>query len=169
MKDNYISVAKALGIILVVMGHSGCPVMLSKFLGFFHMPLFFILSGFFYREENTRHPVQYLNKKIIGLYWPYQKWVLPFLWLYNLLFLLGFYSTDMGFLNNVGSHALSFKEICIRTITNLLFFTGSTPLTSGVWFISCLFYGCIFLMMTSRLVNKFKRGGYSELIYSFRQ
>lgn len=41
MKNNYIAIAKALGIMLMVVGHSGCPDYLYRFIYMFHMPLFF--------------------------------------------------------------------------------------------------------------------------------
>lgn len=52
MKDKVvhvdISIAKALGIILMVVGHSGCPEILARFIYLFHMPLFFFCSGYFF-------------------------------------------------------------------------------------------------------------------------
>lgn len=42
-----ITITKGLCIILMVIGHSGCPVLLSKFIYIFHMPVFFFFSGYF--------------------------------------------------------------------------------------------------------------------------
>ena len=53
-RNNFISIAKAIGIILMVVGHSGCPAIINSFLYIFHMPLFFILSGFFYKSKNLK-------------------------------------------------------------------------------------------------------------------
>ena len=49
-RNNYISIAKAIGIILMVAGHSGCPALINNFLYLFHMPLFFVCSGYFYQD-----------------------------------------------------------------------------------------------------------------------
>ena len=43
-RDKSIDIAKGIGIILVVYGHLACPISEEIFL--FHMPLFFLLSGF---------------------------------------------------------------------------------------------------------------------------
>ncbi len=43
---SYIDMAKGIGIILVVFGHSGFPTpVMSQWISSFHMPLFFLLSG----------------------------------------------------------------------------------------------------------------------------
>jgi fucose 4-O-acetylase-like acetyltransferase len=71
-RNNYITVAKALGIIMMVIGHSGCPTILGNFIYFFHMPLFFVCSGFFFNEifEGALLKSFYI-KRIKGLYIPY--------------------------------------------------------------------------------------------------
>ena len=50
-----ISIAKAFGIILMVVGHSGCPQIINSFIYQFHMPLFFIMAGICLKEENIRN------------------------------------------------------------------------------------------------------------------
>lgn len=51
--DGVISIAKALGIITVVVGHSPALTNLCIFISAFHMPLFFYLSGYFFKETNA--------------------------------------------------------------------------------------------------------------------
>lgn len=46
-RDKTIDVLKGIGIILVVIGHSGCSQLLIDCFHSFMMPLFFIASGFF--------------------------------------------------------------------------------------------------------------------------
>jgi len=48
---DYIDVAKGILIILVVLGHSSFPF--SKYIYWFHMPSFFIISGFFIKPYQT--------------------------------------------------------------------------------------------------------------------
>ena len=71
-KDNYISVAKAIGIILMGIGHSGCPKLLRDFIYTFHMPLFFLCSGYFFKEIVSLYKLKsFFLKKMRGLYFPY--------------------------------------------------------------------------------------------------
>ena len=52
-RDPKIDSAKAIGIVLMVLGHCGIPWTLRDFIFSFHMPLFFIFSGYFYNERET--------------------------------------------------------------------------------------------------------------------
>lgn len=52
---TWIDNAKGIGILLVVLGHTyGIPVQLHHIIYSFHMPLFFLLSGYTFRGENVR-------------------------------------------------------------------------------------------------------------------
>jgi len=42
-KNNYLSIVKAIGIILMVVGHSGCPYMLNRFIFFFSYAIILFL------------------------------------------------------------------------------------------------------------------------------
>lgn len=54
-RDCAIDIAKAIGIILMVIGHCpGISGILRNSIFSFHMPLFFILSGYFYKEQETK-------------------------------------------------------------------------------------------------------------------
>jgi predicted tellurium resistance membrane protein TerC len=68
---NSITIAKAIGIILMVVGHSGCPQMLSKFIYLFHMPLFFLcLLGYDMDVSHiAEHPV------IASIHTPSYMWI----------------------------------------------------------------------------------------------
>lgn len=49
---KWMDIAKGIGIILVVLGHSGNPF-LSHYIYWFHMPLFFILSGYLHKQPDS--------------------------------------------------------------------------------------------------------------------
>ncbi len=65
-----IDVSKAYGILLMILGHcNGIPFLLRNFIFSFHMPLFFILSGYFF---NKKKPVKDVFKSgTIHLVKPY--------------------------------------------------------------------------------------------------
>lgn len=53
-RDDAIDIAKAIGILLMILGHChGIPWILRNFIFSFHMPLFFIFSGFFYKTPQN--------------------------------------------------------------------------------------------------------------------
>ncbi len=48
-------ITKAYGILLMILGHcNGIPFLLRNFIFSFHMPLFFILSGYFYKHKPVK-------------------------------------------------------------------------------------------------------------------
>lgn len=66
----YIDALKGLGIIFVIIGHLDAPYFLKSWIYLFHMPLFFVLSGFFFSgEKNTLR--NFIVKKAKQLLYPY--------------------------------------------------------------------------------------------------
>ena len=75
MKENsnnrivWVDIAKGIGIILVLIGHISQNKNLHYFIYSFHMPLFFIISGYLYSEKE-----QYVRKKAKSILLPYLFW-----------------------------------------------------------------------------------------------
>lgn len=67
---TYIDVAKGMAICLMVLGHSSIPSSLSNFIWAFHMPLFFIASGFTTNWERDTF-MSFVKKKVRGLLLPF--------------------------------------------------------------------------------------------------
>lgn len=74
---DWIDIAKGIGIIFVVLGH--CVVKtdyIHKFIFSFHMPLFFVLSGYCFHVEKYKSVKEVLQKRARALLLPYCKFVL---------------------------------------------------------------------------------------------
>lgn len=56
MRDDKVTIAKGIGILLMVAAHAGIPDMISKFIVMFHMPLFFFMSGYCFKEKYLLPP-----------------------------------------------------------------------------------------------------------------
>ena len=74
---KWIDIAKGIGIILVVIGHSNPPFRLLSFIFAFHMPLFFFISGFVFRPTTSDKYLSRLKKDFSRLVIPY--WVTVFI------------------------------------------------------------------------------------------
>lgn len=152
-KDNYISVAKAIGIILMVVGHSGCPIIIHNFIYMFHMPLFFFCSGLFYKNKKTKKELLiFCRKKIKNLYLPYIKWSLIFLLLHNTFYSLNIYNDFYGYLG--GDHLYSFEEIVNKAIHILFTMTEHGYLLGGFWFLKTLFLSSLLVATITYLIKK---------------
>lgn len=67
---EWVDIAKGIAIIMMVVGHSTIPDFANRFIYSFHMPLFFIMSG--YTSNFAKHGVgDYLRKKTSSLLVPF--------------------------------------------------------------------------------------------------
>ena len=73
---DYVDVCKWLGISLVIFGHMKMPNEVLQWIYAFHMPLFFIVSGYTYRAQKVNR--EFLLKKIKTIYVPFLLFALIF-------------------------------------------------------------------------------------------
>lgn len=144
-KNNFISIAKAIGIILMVAGHSGCPAILNRFLYLFHMPLFFVCSGYFFKDIESHHKLtRYYKRKMQGLYLPYLKWSLFFLLFHN-IFVLS---------NIIHDNTYDFSDYA-KQLFNICLMTDYEILIRPFWFIKALLLTSILTATITLLRNRF--------------
>lgn len=72
-RDQTLDIIKGIGIILMVVGHSGSPDYVHDIIYTFHMPLFFIASGWFFSERNLEDSKGFVMRKLKNIYLPYIK------------------------------------------------------------------------------------------------
>jgi fucose 4-O-acetylase-like acetyltransferase len=131
----YMDIVKSFAIIAVVIGHSGSPI--TNIIYLFHMPLFFFISGYFYKDYYSKAPSILLKKRLRTLYKPYVEYELLFLALHNIFFKLYIYSNKVGY-EDIVSHLYSTKEFAINAV-KILAFDGTEQLAGAFWFIPVLF------------------------------
>lgn len=64
-----VDICKGLGILLVVIGHLG--TIFGSAIYLFHMTLFFILSGYCFKDSYVDHKLTFIKKRFISLMVPY--------------------------------------------------------------------------------------------------
>ena len=93
MKSNNndcVSIAKSIGIMLMVLGHTRFSEKGIDFIYLFHMPLFFFLSGLCFKNKYLNDFILFTKRKFIGIYLPFLKWTFFFILVHNLFFKLNF-------------------------------------------------------------------------------
>lgn len=142
-RDYIWDCVKGIAIILMVVGHSGCPMPVYNFIYLFHMGLFFFISGRFLKIGGREAFIPFIKNRIKGLYLPYVLFGLVFLTLHNLFFSIGWYDTW-----NTWSSTLYWG---VRTIG----FIHVEPLLIPFWFLHTLFIGLALTYLICCIRNKY--------------
>ena len=114
---EYIDYHRAIGIVMMVMGHIGFGATFDKFIHAFHMPMFFFVSGFLYKRTDSKI-YDVLIRKAKSLIVPY--------------FIFGVFQCILyGFI-----FGISFEHYY-----HLLFFNSDgIPIAGVLWFLTALFF-----------------------------
>lgn len=116
----------------MVVGHSVCPPLLSKFIYLFHMPLFFFCSGLFYsRPTNVNSLIHFIRRRLKGLYLPFITWSLFFLLCHNLFINLYIYYHEDTYIYHIGDYIK-------KTFYILFTMTEQEPIVFQLWFLKQL-------------------------------
>lgn len=141
-RDDSVTISKAIGIILMVIGHSGLGGHLTSFIYLFHMPLFFFLSGYCFKENYIYSPKVFFKKRIEGVYFPYIKWAILFLLFHNIFEKCYFYSDTYS----VGQYLKHLTTI-------VLAMKGEEQLLGGFWFLNTLFWGAVIFFVIKKIFS----------------
>ncbi len=137
MKNNrieWLDISKGIGMILVILGHCvGFGGLIHNLIFMFHMPLFFILSGYiFKRKEN----IQCIISKFKSLIIPY--------------FILALLGLIITIIIPQWRQELTLKGI----ISDLYLMNPDTVNISSIWFLVCLFWVTIIYNLISKFSIK---------------
>lgn len=161
MRENRITIAKAIAIILMVICHAGFGSVFQQgaaFINMFHMPLFFFVSGYCFKEKYLSDGRKYTMNKIKGLYVPFVKWSLLFLVLHNVFFYANIYSDVYGW-KGIVSHLYGIKETLFCAAKIVIAMNETEQLLGGYWFIKELFIGAFVSLLVFKFVKNLYFGG----------
>lgn len=134
-RDSTIDLYKGIGIVLVMMGHIGFGNTSSYIAHSFHMPMFFLISGFLYRRSEGNSFYTWIKRKVTGLLVPY------------LIF---------GVINYVFYLFIQWQkgaDISVQPIVHWLF-VNTTGLASGsLWFLTALFISNILFFLVENYIK----------------
>lgn len=130
----WVDAAKALGLFLVFWGHtlySGSEVasIINRAIYSFHMPMYFICSGYVLKPDTLSFN-EYLKNK-------YKRILLPALIVYLLTLPLYFYSLDYS------------TATAYSTIVQIFYISGICAYNDPIWFFICMFQ----VLVVSKLLN----------------
>lgn len=161
---GYVDIAKGMAILSVVLLHvdfvyPDLPLLnVSGMLGWYwHVPVFFMIGGFFIKDERLNQPWIFIKGKFKSLYLLALYIYLPITLLHNVFFAIGWYSTDEVYGGKVISE-WGLSEYLTGVLKTLLC-AGREPMAGAMWFVYVLFFALCGYSLISRVVHKCKWGG----------
>lgn len=159
-RDQELDIIKGIGIILMVLGHSGFPF--THFIYLFHMALFFMVSGYLWDYKkclSIKTYIQFVKRKMKTLYLPYVIANYIFTLLNNSFLKMGIYTNNPELFKWVPANygyelntMLSYKDTLSHLVKVTCFF-GDTQMGGAMWFLRTLFLVSILYGAFSVVVN----------------
>ncbi len=159
-RHKIFDIIKGIGIILMVMAHAGFGL---KFISLFHMPLFFIVSGVFFKEKSYESITAikfYIIKKAKSLLLPFIILTLLLLYLHNFFIDINILTDNSLFItqhSNGNQFGLSFyytnMQILMKSLYTILL-VHEEQLFAASWFLRVLFYISVMFCIGSYILSK---------------
>lgn len=169
-KQPIYDIAKALGIIAVVLGHC-CPIRnVILFVYGYHLALFFFIGGATYNEEKyARKPFDFLSARVKTLWPGYFLYMTAFTLLHNLSVRLHLHPWD---------NLYTLGNFCKRVWNNFLF-SGSELFGGALWYVPVLLISLLafsaIMYFAARYGGKYRvilvvvfciLGGYAGIVFN---
>lgn len=134
-REDWIDILRAVGILFMVMGHVEFGGVFDRYIHTFHMPVFFLISGYLYSSKKEIGLGKLLLSKVKRLLLPYVVYAII-----NYLFWLVLkIDTEV---NPV--------EPLIRLVT---YNTRKLPIAGALWFLTALFFAEVIYIILDRLIK----------------
>lgn len=149
-RERWIDCCRGFGIALMVVGHSQPPEVLEKFIYGFHMPLFFVISGYCFSEEKW---------KINGLWSLIKKKFVDYIVPY---FLLGLVNLILNLMINFvrTKSMMQASTLAVSQFGWLVYSYGRSdkmPNCTPLWFLTCIFIANIYFYFLLCVKSEKKR------------
>lgn len=163
-RDQTVDIIKGIGIILMVLRHARAPY--SDFVLLFHMAVFFIASGFLYKEKYSQSFVGikiFVIKKICGLWLPYFFFTVFFLLLNNTFIKANIYTDNPLFLECEGLEYAALGRYysamdLLKCIIRAAWFGQGVQIGGAFWFFRVSVYVqvmyCVIDFIITKIIKK---------------
>ena len=131
---DYMDLFRGIGIILMVMGHIGFGRWFDYYIHAFNMPMFFFISGFFFKSKPVEElkTMDFIKKKARTL-------IVPYAFFGSFHYLIWYAITEKKETNPL-LHLVSFN-------------TEGLPIAGALWFLTALFFTNIFYFFLNRYIK----------------
>lgn len=132
---NKIDILRAYGIVLMVAGHTFTFFgKFDRYIHTFHMPLFFVISGYLYRSKEEVPLYRLILQKVKRL-------LIPYLTFAIINYIAWLFLVQGG-------------QVWYEPLVNLFTYnTSGLPICGALWFLSALFWTEVFYMILDRVIK----------------
>ena len=161
-RDPYIDILKGIGIISIVIGHSGGYIKLlnlnlSTFVYLYHIMIFFFVAGFCFKKDNARQPYLYIGRRLGNTFPLFVGYSLFFIILHNYLLSYSFLNESQYFYN--------INDI-ISCCLNSLVFQHFEMMLGALWFIPVYVVALGFFSVLFSIAERYKYPWVLHLIFT---
>lgn len=126
-RTGWIDICKALAIYCMVLGHTGTSQKISIIIHVFHMPVFFILSGYCFNEKKNSNLLAFIKKRFMTLVVPYFVFGIALFAVWDVALLVMHRQAEMRSISNL--------------MTSILWNNANASAFGVIqWFLPCLFF-----------------------------
>ena len=157
-RNRVISIARGICIVLMVIGHSGCPEYMRRLIYLFHMPFFFFASGYFCRPEqslrgddNSIGLYRRILRRFKRLYLPFILYGTAFLLLHDVFLDMGLYSPE---LDGAAYDLPAFGTVALKMFLKM---DLPTRLMGGCWFLRSLLIAAVSIDIALYVLRKYSK------------
>ena len=138
-----LDILKGIGILLMVFDHVGWGMTIHTYIQSFHMPLFFVVSGFLYKKSDIKSVIEKKYKTLMRPYW---------------IFAIGYLAMKIILLLYT---RFSKKEVWNTIIAVCLYPSdiNHMPFAPALWFLPCMFITNILYSVISKYASTMKEKG----------
>lgn len=140
-RNEAADVYKGIGIVVMLMGHIGFGEMFSYIIHAFHMPMFFFISGFLFKESGNFVFDKWMQKKAASLLVPYFIYGLLNYFIWVMMIVMKGYQWGLKDFLNPLVHLLTIN-------------TTKLPIAGALWFLTALFWTNLFFVLIHYFIKK---------------
>ena len=160
-RENYVDIIKGFAIIAVVLLHINFSfpnfalVKTGSLLGGqWHVAVFFLVSGFFIKDEKLSRPITFMKPKFWNLYIKALYIYIPLVVLHNVFLRWGWIYTDVLY-NHKYLSEFNGVDWIVHIASQFLFFSRE-PLSGAMWYVDSLLLALSFYTVLSWAITKSK-------------
>ena len=162
-RDDVFDILKGIGIILMVLGHCLGLCGARSFIYLFHMAIFFICSGVFFKEkqyESASSLIKFSAGKIQRLYFPFALFNIFLILIHNFLLNINVYISNPELVSPEDNNNYLFYEYyspskIFKLIISTLLMGHGEQLAGATWFLRVLFWISIASCFGHYIARKF--------------